>query len=76
MNPADETAAKVAPTERHLAGAVGGSDDKLDEQLRVSVEALQHPSPPPKPVWSWTTFFWQSLIRFRSERQFIIVSQQ
>ena len=28
-----------------------GSDDKdLDEQLRVSVEALLHPSPPPKPV--------------------------
>jgi len=50
MNPADETAAKIEPTERQLAGVVPGSIDKLDEQLRVSVEALLHPSPPPKPV--------------------------
>jgi hypothetical protein len=50
MNPADETAAKIEPTERQLAGAAPGSIDKLDEQLRVSVEALLHPSPPPKPV--------------------------
>jgi hypothetical protein len=50
MNPADETAAKIEPTERRLAGVVPGSIDKLDEQLRVSVEALLHPSPPPKPV--------------------------
>jgi hypothetical protein len=27
-----------------------GSDGQLDEQLRVSVEALLHPNPPPKPV--------------------------
>src|SRR5262245_10854036 len=27
-----------------------GSDDKLDKQLSVSVEALLHPSPPPIPV--------------------------
>jgi hypothetical protein len=27
-----------------------GSDVQLDEQLRVSVEALLHPNPPPKPV--------------------------
>ena len=27
-----------------------GSDGQLDEKLRVSVEALLHPSPPPKPV--------------------------
>ena len=47
MNPADETAAKIEPTERQLAGVVPGSIDKLDEQLRVSVEALLHPSPPP-----------------------------
>jgi hypothetical protein len=82
MNPADEMAAKIEPTERQSAGAVAGShddfeeqlhatlkdlqrtnhqskpaedlhgsDDKdLDEQLRVSVEALLHPSPPPAPV--------------------------
>jgi len=50
MNPADETAAKIEPTERQLAGVVPGSIDKLDDQLRVSVEALLHPSPPPKPV--------------------------
>ena len=54
MNPADEMAAKIEPTERQLAGAVPGSIDKsidkLDEQLRVSVETLLHPSPPRKPV--------------------------
>ncbi len=45
MNPADEMAAKLESN-----GAVAGSDNKLDEQLRVSVEALLHPSPPRKPV--------------------------
>ena len=50
MNPADEEVAKREPTERPSPGAVAGSDDRLDEQLRVSVEALLHPSPPPKPV--------------------------
>ena len=50
MNPADETAVKIDPTERPSAGAVAGSIDKLDEQLRVSVEALLHPSPTQKPV--------------------------
>jgi len=50
MNPADETAAKIESTARQLAGAVSGSIEKLDEQLRVSLEALLHPSPPPKPV--------------------------
>src|SRR5437660_1577266 len=50
MNPADEMAAKIEPAERPSAGAVAGSIDKLDEQLRVSVEALLHPSPPRKPV--------------------------
>jgi hypothetical protein len=50
MSPADEEAGKIVPTERPLAGAVAGSIDKLDEQLRVSVEALLHPSPPRKPV--------------------------
>jgi hypothetical protein len=50
MNPADEMAAKIGPAERQSAGAAAGVIDKLDEQLRVSVEALLHPSPPPKPV--------------------------
>jgi hypothetical protein len=50
MNPADEMAAKIEPTERPSARAVAGSIDKLDEQLRVSVEALLHPSPPREPV--------------------------
>jgi hypothetical protein len=50
MNPADEEAAKIVPAERPSAGAAVGPDDRLDEQIRVSVEALLHPSPPPKPV--------------------------
>ena len=50
MNPADEMAAKIGRTERQSADAAAGVIDKLDEQLRVSVEALLHPSPPPKPV--------------------------
>jgi hypothetical protein len=81
MNPADEEAAKLVPTEGQSPGAVAGShndleeqlhdvilkdlqrtdhqskpaedfgsDGQLDEQLRVSVEALLHPNPPPRPV--------------------------
>ena len=50
MNPADEEAIKREPTEPPSPGAVAGSYDRLDEQLRVSVEALLHPSPPPAPV--------------------------
>jgi len=81
MNPADEEAAKLVPTEGQSPRAVAGSHDnleeqfhdvilkdlqrtnhqsklaeeigsdgQLDEKLRVSVEALLHPSPPPKPV--------------------------
>jgi hypothetical protein len=46
----DEAAAKIELTKRPSTGAVTGSIDKLDEQLRVSVEALLHPSPPRKPV--------------------------
>ena len=45
MNPADEMAAKLEPN-----GAVAAFNDKLDEQLRVSIEALLHPSPPREPV--------------------------
>jgi hypothetical protein len=48
MNPADQEA-KLVPTERPSAGAAKGSIDKLDEQLRVSVDALLHRSPPPTP---------------------------
>jgi hypothetical protein len=43
-------AAKIELTERQSAGAAAGSDDRLDEQLRVSVDALLHPSPPTKPA--------------------------
>jgi hypothetical protein len=81
MNPADEEAAKLAPTEGQSPGAAAGSHDnleeqfhdvilkdlqstnhqskpavdfgsdgQLDEKLRVSVEALLHPDPPPAPV--------------------------
>jgi hypothetical protein len=49
MSPVDEKAAKLAPTERLPAGAAAGSIDKLDQQLRVSVDALVHLSPPPTP---------------------------
>jgi hypothetical protein len=79
MNPADEEAAKLVATEGQSSGAVAGSDnqfeeqlratvfqrtshqskpaadlhgsdDRLDEQVRVSVEALLHPSPPSIPA--------------------------
>ena len=50
MNPVDQMVPKREITERQLDGAAAGPDDRLDEQLRVSVEALLHPSPPPKPV--------------------------
>jgi len=49
MNPADEEAVKIVPTERPSSGAAAGSIDQLEEQLRVSVEALLNLSPPPKP---------------------------
>jgi hypothetical protein len=45
MNPADLEAAKLVRTEGQPPGAVAGSHDDLDKQLRVSVEALLHPSP-------------------------------
>jgi hypothetical protein len=50
MNPADKMAAKIEPTERQSAGAAAGSDDKLDQQLRVSPEDLLPPSPQRKPA--------------------------
>jgi hypothetical protein len=49
MKPADEMAAKIEPSERHLGGAAAGPD-KLDERLRVSAEDLLRPGPQPKPV--------------------------
>ena len=48
MNPADEDAANKEPTERPSAGAVAGSVDKINEQLRVSAEDLLRPSHQPK----------------------------
>ena len=53
MNPVDEEAAKLVPTEDRPSGAVAGSHDELEEQLRQlddSVEALLHPSPPSVPT--------------------------
>jgi hypothetical protein len=49
MSLGDAEAAKLAPAERPSASAAAGSIDKLDEQLRVSVDALLHLSPPPTP---------------------------
>ena len=48
MNPAEEEAANKERTERPSAGAVAGSVDKLNEQLRVSGEDLLRPSHQPK----------------------------
>jgi uncharacterized membrane protein YccC len=53
MNPVDEEAAKLVPTEDRPSGAVAGSHDELEEQLRQlddSVEALLHSSPPSVPT--------------------------
>src|SRR5499427_2100687 len=44
MNPAEEEAANKERAERPSAGAVAGSVDKLNEQLRVSAEDLLRPS--------------------------------
>jgi hypothetical protein len=35
MNPADEEAAKLVPTEGQSPGAVAASDDRFEEQLRA-----------------------------------------
>ena len=48
MNPAEEEGANKERTERPSAGAVAGSVDKLNEQLRVSAEDLLRPSHQPK----------------------------
>jgi hypothetical protein len=49
MKPADEMAAKIEPSERHLGGAAAGAD-KLDKPLRVSAEDLLRPGAQPTPV--------------------------
>ena len=49
MSLADAEAAKLAPAERPSAGAAADSINKLGEQVRVSVDALLHLSPPPTP---------------------------
>ena len=76
MNPADAEAAKLAPTKRPSASAAAGSIDTLDEQLRVSVDALLHLSPAPTPELD--DLLQRSVItsttRLRSERQFAIAS--
>jgi hypothetical protein len=41
MNPADEEAAKLAPTEGQTPGAVTGSHDDLEEQLHTTLKDLQ-----------------------------------
>src|SRR5215467_7373821 len=48
MNPAEEEGANKERTERPSAGAVAGSVDKLNEQLRVSAEDLLRSSHQPK----------------------------
>jgi hypothetical protein len=50
MNPADDMAAKIGPSERHLAGAGAGSDEKSNQQLRAILENLQRANPQRKPV--------------------------
>jgi hypothetical protein len=50
MNPADDMAAKIRPSERHLAGAGAGSDEKSNQQLRAILENLQRANPQRKPV--------------------------
>jgi hypothetical protein len=41
MNPADEMAAKIEPTEGQSAGAVAGSNDQIEEQLRATLKELE-----------------------------------
>ena len=50
MNPADEEAAKLVPTEGQSPGAVAASDDQFEEQLRATVKDLQRTNHQSKPV--------------------------
>jgi hypothetical protein len=49
MNRGDEMAANIETGERQSAGAAAGSDDSVNEQLRVGFNDLLRPSPQPKP---------------------------
>jgi hypothetical protein len=50
MNPADEEAAKLVPTEGQSLGAVAASDDQFEEQLRATLKDLQRTSHQSRPV--------------------------
>ena len=51
MNPADEEAAKLAPTEGQSPGAVAGSHDNLEEQFHdVILKDLQRTNHQSKPA--------------------------
>jgi hypothetical protein len=45
MNRGDEMAANIETGERQSAGGAAGSDDKVNEQLRVAFKDFLHPSP-------------------------------
>jgi hypothetical protein len=73
MNPAEEEAVNKERTERPSAGAVAGSVDKLNEQLRVSAENLLRPSHQPKAGEDWRSVI-ASITRVWRKRQFLIAS--
>ena len=50
MNPPDEMAAKIGPTERQSAGAAAGSDDSSKEQLRAAFKEFERTSQQSEPV--------------------------
>jgi hypothetical protein len=50
MNPADEEAAKLVPTDGRSRGAVAGSHDDLEEQLHATLKDLERTSPQRKPA--------------------------
>ena len=50
MNPADEKAAKLVPTEGQSPGAVVGSHDDLEEQLHATLKDLQRTNHQSKPA--------------------------
>jgi hypothetical protein len=49
MSLADKMAPKLETGERQPAGAAAGSDNRLDERLRLAFKDFQRPSPQPKP---------------------------
>ena len=50
MNPPDEEAAKLVPTEGQSPGAVAGSHDDLEEQLHATLKELQRTNHQSKPA--------------------------